>query len=66
MANCQTGGMMIMLIGLMLMVGSVPVFRYLPRTSMVCTQVGAGAMAWLARIFGGIVCMLGLVTLLQH
>jgi hypothetical protein len=65
MAGFQIGGMLILIAGLLVLAGSLPTMRLIPRSSTISTQVGLGMVNWLMRGFGLILCVLGLVTLLQ-
>jgi len=66
MFTFQAGGLLIVLLGVAFIAVSMPVMRILPRASSLTASVGTGMVAWLARIFGLIMCGLGIVTLLQH
>ncbi|MBX7246632.1 MAG: hypothetical protein K1X53_14140 [Candidatus Sumerlaeaceae bacterium] len=68
MAYHQIGGLVIVLIGVMVFAGSLPVLHLVPRESpahSISAQVGRSAVLWIVRTFAFITCMLGLVTYLQ-
>lgn len=53
-------------IGLLIIAASMPVGKVLVRNSAVSAQLSDGFVAWLSRIFGVLLSILGIVTLIQH
>ena len=63
--SLQIGGVLILAIGFMFLLGSLPMVRFIPRPNAIMAQVGSGVVNWLARGVGVILVILGAVTLLQ-
>jgi hypothetical protein len=66
MTGYQMGGLMIMVFGIALVAASLTSVRIIPRSNHLVAQLGNSMLNWITRLFGAIVCILGLVTYLQH
>ena len=61
----QYGGALILAIGLLFMIGSMPMIRVVPRSHGILALVGSGVVNWMARGIGAELKILGAVTMLQ-
>ena len=67
MMGQHIGGLVIFAAGLAIIVASVPVLRFSGRSSTSATaQIGNHMLTWLMRIFGTVVSILGIVTMIQQ
>lgn len=66
MTSYDMVGLLIIALGLTFCVISMPIVRLLPRQNQLVAEFGDTMVLWLARIFGSLLSMLGLVTLLQR
>jgi hypothetical protein len=62
----QLGGLIIVLIGLVIVGASFPVLRYSGRAHSISAQIGGNMLTWLMRVFGSLVTILGIVTVVQN
>ena len=66
MTSYQTGGLFIFMVGMLIITASLPFVHLTARTNTVTAQIGDTMVRWLVRAFAIIVCLLGLVTYVQH
>lgn len=61
--NTLLGGLLIVLLGVILVASSRPVYRLAVRNHTVVEQIGGPVFTWLSRGLGTILVILGLVTM---
>jgi uncharacterized membrane protein YecN with MAPEG domain len=65
MAGYQVGSLLIIVLGIAIIVASVPAPRLAMRNHSIGEQIGMPMIRWFTRVFGILTCILGIVTLLH-
>jgi hypothetical protein len=65
MAAHQVGGLWIVMLGALFFATSFPLPRLVARSHGVVALIGSPLLRWMTRLFGLLVCGLGLVTFLR-